>query len=225
MCVQGKAIAIAEAPSVAWLNVPISAIDPGAGFSGMSISGPFRELHIEPMIELVEDLCADYSSVVVAPACNLWIEKSNEVFLRGRFVATNALGERFAMTLDGVGTRCDERFEAFSPCTIELARPILTDRETQEVEARCFSFLEEGVSKASFLGMQFKADALEPFFREVSTCLDDGFVPVKNHQVVGIPNDLRFPIGHGRRLRGVQADLPRKLGANVRFESMQSAIR
>jgi hypothetical protein len=39
------------------------------------------------------------------------------------------------------------------------------------------------VGKAGFLGVQFKTNALEPRFREVLTGLDDGSVPVQNHQV------------------------------------------
>src|SRR5688572_15055008 len=115
-------------------------------FRGCLYLAHLASLDIELTVELVEDLLADYSPVVVAPAGNLWIEKSNEVFLLGRFVTANALGQCFAMTLDGVCTRFDEGLEVSSTSRVELACSILTIREPQKVEAGCIPFLEEGVS-------------------------------------------------------------------------------
>ena len=126
----------------------------------MSVFGPSREFDIELMVEFLEDLFTDYGPIVVAPARNLWIEQSNEVFLRGRLVAAYALGQRFVMTLDGVGTRCDEGLEASSRCRIELAHSILTNRETQEVEARLSLLCRACVGRRVFLGCQFKARCL-----------------------------------------------------------------
>ena len=92
----------------------------------MSVSGPFFEFDIELMIEFLENLFADHRPVVVAPAGNLWIEKSNEVFLPGRLVATNALGQLPVMTLDSVCTRFDQSLEASSRSRVELTHSILT---------------------------------------------------------------------------------------------------
>ena len=151
MFVQGEPIAIAEDPSLSGINVPIPATDPVVRFPGVSVSGPFRKFDIELMIELLEDLFADHSPVVVAPARNLWIEKSNKIFLRGRLVAANALGQLLVMTLDGVCTWFDQGLKASSCARVELAHSILTNREAQAVEARCTCFVEKRVGNASFL--------------------------------------------------------------------------
>jgi hypothetical protein len=160
MLVQGKPFTFTENPTLPWFDMPIPAIDPVAGFSGMSVSGPFVELDIELMVEFLENLFADYSAIVVAPASNLWIEQSDEVFLFGRLVAVNTLGQLLAMTLDGVCTRFDQGLEASSRPCVELAYSVLTHRETQEVEAACPFYVEKCVDNTGFLGVQFKTNAL-----------------------------------------------------------------
>ena len=85
--IEGESMTFAENPALSWCDVPIPATDPGAGLSGMSVSGPLVEFDVELLVEFLANLFADYSAIVVAPAGNFWMQKSNEVFLRGRLVA------------------------------------------------------------------------------------------------------------------------------------------
>jgi hypothetical protein len=91
MLVEGEPVTIAENPPLSGRNIPISSTNPVARFSGVSVSGPSRQFDVALMIEFLEDLFANYSPVIITPACNFWIQQSNEVSLLGRFVAADAL--------------------------------------------------------------------------------------------------------------------------------------
>lgn len=224
MLIPGESSTFTAHPTLSWLNGPRAVADPVAGFSGRSVSGPLVELDRELMVEFLAHLFADHSARGVAPAGNLWIQPSTEVFLLRRLVVANGLGQRLAMTFDGVCTRFDQGLEASSRSRVALPHSILTNRDSQEVEADSAFFVEQRVGNSGFLGVECKTDALEPFLREVLTGRDGGSVPVNHHQVVGLSDDLGFPVGQGGLCIGVQADLLWKVRAHMGFESVERAV-
>ena len=79
------------------------------------------------LIQLLKDCLADHSAIVVAPAGNQRVEQPYQVLLPCRLVPTDEVGELAVMTLDGVLTGLDERFEASSPAAVVLAGRVLAD--------------------------------------------------------------------------------------------------
>lgn len=221
MVMAGESMTFADNPARPWFEGPRPATAPGAGGAGMAVSGPVVEFAVQRLGKFLENRCADYRAIVVAPAGNVWRQKSHGVCRRGRVLAGEARGQRRGMTFDGVRTRCDQGRAASSRCRVARAHALWTHRDTPAVHAAAPFCVEQRVGNARFLGVQCTPQALAPGLREVLTGRDDGAVPVEHHQGGGGADALWFPGDPGGRWGGVQADALWTLRTNRGVASME----
>ena|SRR6266511_278954 len=74
------------------------------------------------------------------------------------------------------------------------------------------------------LSVQFESHPLQPFFGQALTVLDDGSVPVEDHEIIPISDDLGFPAHLDALPRLATAGFSGELGAEVRFEAVQGDV-
>jgi hypothetical protein len=66
---------------------------------------------------------------------------------------------------------------------------------------------------------------LQPRLRQVATLFDDGSVPMEDHQIVCVSDDLGLPMELLTRVCRIPSRPGWKVRANKRFESVQSDVR
>ena len=209
-------------PPVPLVRAPVALDDPVARLAGVSVARPSCEFYVQLVVQALEDGLADHGAVVIAPACNHWVQQPDQIGLPGGFVMRGDRRELGVMTLDGVLPRSDERFEA--ACRVVPTHGVLADLEPEEVEARLPPLGFQGMDDAGLLSVQFEPHALQPLFRQALTVLDDGFVPVEHHEVIRIPDNLGFPAHLDAFARLLTAGFGGELGAEMRFEAVQGDI-
>src|SRR5262245_37463258 len=223
--VERWSIAIPEVPAFAGGSVPISLDYPPPTFAWVPEKRPSSELLIQSVVEQMERLCADHRTIVIGPASDDRVKDADQVRLLGRLMLTDQRRQRRPVAFHRLLTWSDERFEATSLRRIVLARSVLTHLKTKKVEA-CFTrdFFKR-VGDARLLLTQLQAAALQPCLRQVATLFDDGSVPVEDHQIVRVSDDLGLPMELLARVFRVPSRPGWKVRANKRFESVQRDVR
>jgi hypothetical protein len=100
----------------------------------------------------------------------------------------------------------------------------LVSHEAKEVETGVAIYLFKGMGNAGFMLTQFQPNACKPLLYQIETVFDYASVSVKDHQIIGIHNDLRLPVELAPRFFWVPSRPGWKLSPNMRFESMQGDV-
>ena len=105
--------------------------------------------------------------IIVGPASDDGIERTDEGCLRTTPVLANELFELVEVAFDSLAGWFDECFEARSApigAGVVLGNPILTDGKTQKVEPRVAFIDVEGMSDVGFAWFEAQAHFSQPFF-------------------------------------------------------------
>ena len=138
---------------------------------------------------------------------------------------TDQCRQRRPVALHRLVTWPDERFEAPAPRRVVLARSVLAHLEAQEIEA-CFALdFFKRVGDTRLVLAQLQSDALQPCLRQVATLFNNGSVPMEDHQIVCVSDDLRLPVELTAGLCRVSSRPGWEVRADKRFESVQSDVR
>jgi len=223
--VERWSLGIPEVPAFAGGGVPVSLDCPPPTLARVPEKRPSSELLIQAVVEQMKGPCTDHCTIVISPASDDRVEYADQVRLLGRLMLTDQRRQRRPVAFHRLVAWPDERFEATSLRRIVLARSVLTHLETKKVEA-CFTrdFFKR-VGDARLLLTQLQADALQPCLRQVATLFDDGSVPVEDHQIVRVSDDLGLPMELLARVFRVPSRPGWKVRANKRFESVQRDVR
>jgi hypothetical protein len=77
---------------------------------------------------------------------------------------------------------------------------------------------------AGFGLTQCQSNAGKPLLYQIATVFDHTSVPVQNHQIIGVHDDLRLPVELTPRFFWVPSRPGWKLSPNMRFESVQGDV-
>jgi hypothetical protein len=222
--VEGRSLSLPKLPALAWRGIPVAADDPPPTFARVPEKRPSSELLIESVVEPMEGLRADDRPIVVGPASDDRVQHPTQVRLLGRLVLADQRRQPRPVAFHPLWTWLDEGFEATSPRRVVLARVILANLEAKKVAA-CFAFsFVKGMGDAGLLFTQLQSDAPQPFLRQLATLLNHGSVSVEYDQVVGVPDDLGWPMALTARLFWVPSRPGWKPGPDVRFKSVQGDV-
>ena len=148
------AIAETDTPLV---FTPVAAVAPTWPFARMAKGRPTTEFVIELGTHPVKNLFGTAHSKVVGPASNDRIEFANQARLRTAPVFPDNLFQVGQMALLGLLTWFNDSLETgFGPVRPGFisAHPILSDVETQKVEAHVTLILIKGMGDLSFTGLE-----------------------------------------------------------------------
>src|SRR5215472_4804631 len=223
--VERWSLGIPEGPAFARGGVPIALDDPPPTFAWVPEKRPSSELLIQSVVEQMKRPRTDHCPIVIGPASDDRVQEADQVRLRGRLLLTDQRRQRCPVAFHRLVTWSDERFETTSSRRIVLARAILAHLEAQKVEA-CFALdFVKRVGDARLLFTQLQADALQPRLRQVATVFDDGSVPMEDHQIVRVSDDLRLPMELTAGLCRVSSRPGWEVRADKLFETVQSDVR
>jgi hypothetical protein len=210
-------------PSVPLVRAPVALGGPVARLARVSVTRPWREFQVQPVVQALEDALADRRAVVMAPACNHRVAQPDQVCLPGRFVLSDDRPQLGIVALDGRLTRFDERFEA--AFGVVPAHGVVADLNAAEVEAHWPPFLCQGVGNAGLLSVHFETNPLQPLCHEALTVLDDELIAVQDHEIVPLAHDLGLPAHLDTFARWPATGLGGELGAEVICKAVQRDIR
>src|SRR5262245_40193501 len=211
-----------ERPACAGCGVPVALDSPSPTFAGVPEKRPSSALLIQAVVEQMQGLRTDHRPIVIGPASDDRVEEADPVRLLGRFMLTDQCRQRGPVAFYRLVTWPDECFEAPTPRRVVLARSVLAHLEAQEMKT-CFALdFFQGVGNTRLWLAQRQADALQPCLRQVATVFDNGSVPVEDHQVVRVSDDLRLPMELTAGLCRVASRPGWEVSADKRFESVQS---